>query len=836
MALALSFARTMKLLSMGILFYTILSFCNAKDTKSSSSSPSKGGSSQTYQSALKSSGFTTGTVDHAPRGIPTELHTGGSRLASMAVLTASSKDTGIRPPLVIDDSAVERPVLRAIAVPSMTEQQANLDASTMSEFTKRSGSTSAQVGGSQDLPVGWTAIPDASTGRFYYWNTLTNEVTWDQPTQPELPVDTPAQQEQMAQDVPTQPEENDALVAQNQPEMKPDQTSQDLPEGWQAIPDPVSGYLYFWNRYTNEVSWEIPESPASNAASEVPIKQQNNELIQPLEGTAFPVSPVDLPDGWKSYEDTQSQSVFYWNDITSEAWQAIFDQASGMYYYWNPATSETTFSIPASLTRPKVEEISFQLPPGTVIDMSNLEKTLSNTPSTEESAPSPSQKTFVPPVTKAFLPPPKEKTAPVSSQKTSIPPTPSVPSPVSSQETSIPPTPSVPVIKQPEQPATPFTDPIPYKKPEPSPQLVPTVFNDLWNQAVNSQEGEQPAEPTSSEPIDPEPSVPLANKPETTDNTSPDETSFKTTEEDKPVEEPSFEAPIIKTPTPPAASEPEFSFKPETAYAPLAPLAPKAQTPSQSDQSKSTLTLDLQKLKDRETLLSNRDAGVLPGFTSSSSSPAVSSVKNTGVKDTGVAPITNNLGWTNKESTLQALKVKDMIKSIEPSAAAQSNSKSTVTASSKSITQSAIAAATASSGKQSVQDIAQNYKINEVLSHSNPKETALLGLKLREKEGSAAMLELAVREPEEGLMTEDDMMNFHTVVNNENQDWISSFLELAEITNKHFISSKFSGLADFVNKNSSLNTPFAVLSLVVVLSVIAAFLARRQRREEFLPI
>jgi len=32
------------------------------------------------------------------------------------------------------------------------------------------------------LPQNWQEVPDASTGRSYYWNTVTNATTWERPT------------------------------------------------------------------------------------------------------------------------------------------------------------------------------------------------------------------------------------------------------------------------------------------------------------------------------------------------------------------------------------------------------------------------------------------------------------------------------------------------------------------------------------------------------------------------------------------------------------------------------------------------------------------------------
>jgi len=524
-------ARTVRQLSVGILFCAIAALASpsARDVRGSPrSNANANGDGQTYQSLLKASGI---------------VHTAGGAENSgpmgLTVLQASSKDLGIRPPVIIEDTLPDQKMIHKLLT-------------TMTQFTTRSSSKNtkpAQAELSQDLPKGWTSVPDPASGLFYYWNSQTNEVSWNKPTVPE----------------------QKAPVPQTQ--------SKALPEGWQSIVDPVSGYLYYWNKYTNEVTWEISEGSASNSPSVVPVAQQNTNELMP-QGTL--VDPSDLPDGWKSFKDSKSKAVFYWNVFTSEAWRAIFNEASGMFYYWNPATGETTFSVPASLTKPKSEEISFQLPPGTVIDMSSLEKTLSDTPTTKESAPSSYQKSFVSSTA--------EKYGTTPAQKTIVPPAQSVP--------------------------------------------VPPDFNELWNEVL------LPSKPATLHLKGSEQSQTV----ETSTEQTPEQTEESNFEAPKVLQQPSFEAPSSKSPTGLTQSE------------------PNVETSSfQTDQSKNTL--DLEKLKERETLLSNRDSGVLPGFGSST----LSSVTSSAEQDVDVKPTTNNLGLTNKEAALQALKLKDMLKSMDPS-------------------------------------------------------------------------------------------------------------------------------------------------------------------------
>jgi hypothetical protein len=47
----------------------------------------------------------------------------------------------------------------------------------------------------------------------------------------------------------------------SQPKSETASSSDDLPDGWQAVPDPASGQSYYWNQVTNEVTWTKPEKP-----------------------------------------------------------------------------------------------------------------------------------------------------------------------------------------------------------------------------------------------------------------------------------------------------------------------------------------------------------------------------------------------------------------------------------------------------------------------------------------------------------------------------------------------------------------------------------------------
>merc|ERR1712137_1452420 len=46
----------------------------------------------------------------------------------------------------------------------------------------RSQQSAPASSGSSSLPAPWVAVPDPNSGRMYYWNQSTNEVSWTPPT------------------------------------------------------------------------------------------------------------------------------------------------------------------------------------------------------------------------------------------------------------------------------------------------------------------------------------------------------------------------------------------------------------------------------------------------------------------------------------------------------------------------------------------------------------------------------------------------------------------------------------------------------------------------------
>lgn len=146
------------------------------------------------------------------------------------------------------------------------------------------------------LPDGWVEVEDPSSGRNYYYNSLTQETSWERP----LGDGGTSHLEPVVVDD-GDDEDDDAGE-----EVHPTTATDEFGDGWTQVTDPNTGSIYYYNQLTQETSWEKPSAGKSN----------------------------DSTGGWSE----------------------VVDPISGKTYYHNATTNETSWTCPAELAISSVTE------------------------------------------------------------------------------------------------------------------------------------------------------------------------------------------------------------------------------------------------------------------------------------------------------------------------------------------------------------------------------------------------------------------------------------------------------------------------------------------------
>lgn len=68
---------------------------------------------------------------------------------------------------------------------------------------------------------------------------------------------------------------------------------QQLPPGWQEIPDPSTGKKFFYHAGTGKRQWDFPTSATANVPTELPPGWQKH--YDPNTGRAFYLNPIGQP-------------------------------------------------------------------------------------------------------------------------------------------------------------------------------------------------------------------------------------------------------------------------------------------------------------------------------------------------------------------------------------------------------------------------------------------------------------------------------------------------------------------------------------------------------------
>ena len=165
----------------------------------------------------------------------------------------------------------------------------------------------------------WQELTD-DIGNKYYYNSETEESTWEKP-----------------------PDFEDAWLAENQEQLTSRSLRlRDLNNEWQELIDPETQYTYYWNSSTGESRWSLPpedmappeESTATEAETASPTDPETS-LPTAVDGEAVatedfdPSAPTESADEWTEHVDEETGASYFYNTITGESiWasDALFPQ------------------------------------------------------------------------------------------------------------------------------------------------------------------------------------------------------------------------------------------------------------------------------------------------------------------------------------------------------------------------------------------------------------------------------------------------------------------------------------------------------------------------------
>ena len=140
---------------------------------------------------------------------------------------------------------------------------------------------------SPDLPENWVSVDDPASGKIYYYNSVTNETSWEPPTADSSPVPE-ANSDEAGVGVEAEMARQDSGVLVN--EVDDDDTEQ-IQEDWTEVDHPA----------------KVPSEVVSEEMSK-------EELVSDIP----PSSIEPLPEGWVESVDQSSGNTYYYNKVTEE--------------------------------------------------------------------------------------------------------------------------------------------------------------------------------------------------------------------------------------------------------------------------------------------------------------------------------------------------------------------------------------------------------------------------------------------------------------------------------------------------------------------------------------
>lgn len=222
-----------------------------------------------------------------------------------------------------DDATVwERPT-RQVQASEATESVWGTEATGGDESDASSSSSSEPETKDENqtpLPKGWIAIAQPEAGSVYYYNTGTNETSWDRPE-----LESPGNEIAAVESLRTASiDAEDAPVSSNLPV-----DQQPLPPGWEEISDPDSSVSYFFHAATQTTQWERPLIPDETRGKSEPTVAADGEVEDPFNRPVAAATEV-LVDGWEALEDDEGATYYYHAESGTAQWDRPIQQVRNL--------------------------------------------------------------------------------------------------------------------------------------------------------------------------------------------------------------------------------------------------------------------------------------------------------------------------------------------------------------------------------------------------------------------------------------------------------------------------------------------------------------------------
>ncbi len=200
----------------------------------------------------------------------------------------------------------------------------------------------------------WTEVQD-DEGRTYYYNTKTEETSWDNPDGFDD----------------TKTDSNDTKMQETKDET-PDAAGIENGDGWTKVKDD-DGRTYYYNTKTEQTSWDKPDGFEKSKDVDNGMKEEEKNEATTKKDEGKSADEATKEGDWTEVQDDEGQTYYYntkteetsWDKPTSfdsktkdsdakpkegtvEEWVETQDDG-GRTYYYNTKTEETSWDRPAGM-------------------------------------------------------------------------------------------------------------------------------------------------------------------------------------------------------------------------------------------------------------------------------------------------------------------------------------------------------------------------------------------------------------------------------------------------------------------------------------------------------